>query len=190
MGNSEPTYENPNITDDKIISLENKIKDFIENQKKNIKECFNDKEYSEQNIDYTIDTRNNSIQKNEKLNCLKDFAIQWSIPGNYKVNSTKCHLTFFNIGALLGADGFLYSISFFYYYFMKIPIQNRDTNEIMRDIEIWLNHIDNSNIEELNSKWRVELNDDLLKNLKIVKYFLINLFQEKITENIFYKIVF
>lgn len=73
---------------------------------------------------------------------------------------------------------------------MKIPIQNRDTNEIMRDIEIWLNHIDNSNIEELNSKWRVELNDDLLKNLKIAKDFLINLFQEKITENIFYKIVF
>ena len=71
---------------------------------------------------------------------------------------------------------------------MKIKIENRKKNEIMNDIETCLNYIDNYNIKELNSKWRVELDDDLLNNLKVAKDFLMNLFQEKLTDDIFGKI--
>ena len=97
-------------------------------------------------------------------------------------------MTLFNIGGFLGSDGFLYSICLFYYYFMKIPSENREKKDIIKDIETCLEHIDNGNIYELNSIWRVELNDDILNSLKFAKDFLINSFHEKITNDIFDKL--
>ncbi len=74
------------------------------------------------------------------------MTFQWSIHGSNYANTTKCNLTLFNIGNLLGAIGSLYSISLFYYYFMKIPIDNYSTEEsIKKDIEDCLTYIDNGN---------------------------------------------
>ena len=186
MGNRNIEYENPEISNDKRLNLENSIRNFIQNQNEKIKLCFEKKDYKRQRID-SFKIGNDSIQKNEDFG-LTDYAIQWSIGGNNEINSTNCHLTFFNIGSLLGSDGFLYSICLFYYYFMKIQIKNRKKYAIMNDIEMCLNYIDNSNIQELNNKWRIELDDNLLNNLKVAKDFLMNLFQEKLTDDIFDKI--
>ena len=179
-------YEDPNLTEDKTNILENNIRNFIIEQKENIKLIFNDKDLILQNIDYIVDA-NSNIRKEENpnpLNNIKDFVIQWSIQGNNTVNSTKCHLTFFNLGGLLGADGFLYSICLFYYYFAKIPNENRNKKDIVEDIEKCLEFIDNGNLTELNSIWRTNINEDILNNLRIAKDFLINLFHEKITNDI------
>jgi hypothetical protein len=69
-----------------------------------------------------------------------------SIQGKNKLNITNCDFTLFNIGGFLGSDGFLYSICLFYYYFMKIPSENREKNDVIKDIETCLEHIDNGNI--------------------------------------------
>lgn len=119
--NTKVEPESPELTEEKVTALENSIKVFIQEQKENIKSIFNDNDLTEQTIEYVIDGHN-EIMKEENINpfkCLKDYAIQWSIKGNNNVNSTKCHLTFFNIGGLLGANGLLYSICLFYYFFFK-----------------------------------------------------------------------
>ena len=175
------------LTEEKVNALENKIKVFINEQKDNIKSIFNDDNLTEQTIEYVIDG-NNEILKEGNVNplkCLKDYAIQWSIKGNIEENSTKCHLTFFNIGGLLGANGLLYSICQLYYFFSKIPSKNRQDEEIIKDIEECLKLIDDGNITGLNSIWRANINREILNDLRMAKDFLINLFHEKITHDIF-----
>lgn len=44
------------------------------------------------------------------------------------------------------------------------------------------------NIAKLNEKWNVQINDKDLNNLRLSKDFLINQFQEKITDDIFEKL--
>ena len=184
------TPENPELTTEKIYALEQNIWLFIKEQEENIKNLFNDESYVQQNIEYKIDEQNNNIIKENEnpLKAIEDYSIQWSIQGNNKINSTNCHLTFFNIGALLGDKGLLYIISQFYYFFSKIPTENRENTAINRDIETCLNYIDSGNIQELNIKWRTNLNEDSLMELRMAKDFLINLFHEKITSDIFDKI--
>ena len=192
MGNSSSTNSNEDleITKDKINKLESEIEIFMENQKSNIMTIFNDPKFGiPQNIEYSIDA-NNNVQINEnELTSLHDYIIQWSIHGSNYANSTKCDLTFFNIGSLLGANGFLYSISLFYSYFMKIPIDNNSTEKsIKKDIEDCLIYIDDGNIAKLNEKWNAQINNKDLNNLRFSKDFLINQFQEKITDDIFEKL--
>ena len=184
------TPENPELTTEKIYALEQNIRLFIKEQEENIKNLFNDESYVQQNIEYKIDEQNNNIIKENEnpLKAIEDYSIQWSIQGNNKINSTNCHLTFFNIGALLGDKGLLYIISQFYYFFSKIPTENRENTAINRDIDTCLNYIDSGNIQELNIKWRTNLNEDSLMELRMAKDFLINLFHEKITSDIFDKI--
>ncbi len=141
------------------------------------------------NIEYSIVANNNFHTNEKEIKSLYDHVIQWSIHGFNYANSTKCNLTHFNIGNLVGANGFLYSISLFYYYFMKIPIDNYSTEEIIKkDIEDCLTYIDNGNIAKLNEKWNVKINEKYLNNLRLSKDFLINQFQEKISDDIFEKL--
>lgn len=184
---NENKEENIQLTPEKIGGLENEIKKLINNQRQNIFHIFNKNDYKPKNIGYSIDA-NDKILKNENLDSPHDYVIQWSIEGDNDINNTNCHLTFFNIGALLGGEGILYSICLFYYYFMKIPCENRKAEEIKKDIEKCLNYIDNGNIYDLNLIWKVNLNDGLLSNLRTAKDFLINLFQEKITNDLFEKL--
>ncbi len=192
MGNFTSTNSNIDleITTEKITNLEGEIEIFMENQKSNIIEIFNDPKFgSPKNIEYSIDANNNCHSNENEIKSLHDYVIQWSIHGSNYANSTKCNLTLFNIGSLLGANGLLYSISLFYYYFMKIPIDNNSTGEsIKKDIEDCLTYIDNGNITNLNKKWNVQINDKHLNNLRLSKDFLINQFQEKITDDIFEKL--
>ena len=79
--NTRVEPESPELTEEKIRALENSIKVFIEEQKDNIKSIFNDKDLTEQTIEYVIDG-NNEILKEGNVNplkCLKDYSIQWSI---------------------------------------------------------------------------------------------------------------
>ena len=183
----EERIESPEITKEKILTLENNIKVFIEEQKENIEAIFNDNDLIEQNVDYMIEGNNEIIKEKNKnpLTCLKDYAIQWSIKGNNKMNTTKCHLTFFNLGGLLGANGLLYSICEFYYFFSKIPSENRNEEFIIKDIEKCLKLIDNGNTQELNLIWRANITKEILNDLRMAKDFLVNLFHEKITNDIF-----
>ena len=187
--NTNQTFipEDPMITEDKKNALENLIRSFIAEQKENIISIFNDKDLKTQNIEFIINDNNQIIkEKNQNsLNCIKDFAIQWSIEGNNEANITNCHLTFFNIGGLLGANGLLYAICQFYYFFSKIPTENRSKENIIKDIEKCLSYIDTGNLYELNLIWRANINKDILNDLRIAKDFLINLFHEKITIDIF-----
>lgn len=183
MGNSQPKYE------DQSDEIEISINIFKENQKDNIKKIFEDDNFKTQSIEYSINA-DNKYHNEDNLETLYDYAIQWSIEGNNRLNTTNCHLTLFNIGGLLGFDGFLYSIGLFYYYFMKIPFENRENKEVIKDIETCLQHIDNGNINELNLIWRVELNEKILNNLRYAKDFLINLFHEKITNEIYEKLTY
>ena len=183
----EEKIESPELTEEKILTLEKNIKVFIEEQKENIEAIFNDNDLIEQNVDYMIEGNNEIIKEKNKnpLTCLKDYAIQWSIKGNNKMNTTKCHLTFFNLGGLLGANGLLYSICEFYYFFSKIPSENRNEKYIIKDIEKCLKLIDNGNTQELNLIWRANITKEILNDLRMAKDFLLNLFHEKITNDIF-----
>ena len=177
------------ITKEKIDNLERAVEIFMKEQEKNIISIFNDPKFKVQkNIEYNIDP-NNKFQRNEnEITALHDYVIQWFIQGSNYANSTRCNLTLFNIGSLLGANGLLYSISLFYYYFMKIPIDNITEEVIKKDIEDCLKYIDNGDINQLNLKWNVHLNDNQLNNLRLAKDFLVNQFQEKINEDIFQKL--
>ena len=178
--------ESAELTEGKIKALENSIRIFIDEQEENIKLLFNDKNLKEQKIDYIIDANDKLIKGNRNpLQCNTDYAIQWSIQGNNEINSTKCHLTFFNIGGLLGANGFLYSICQFYYFFSKIPNENRNKTDVIEDIEMCLKLIDEGEISKLNFKWRTNINKEILNNLRLAKDFLLNLFHEKITNELF-----
>ena len=187
MGNNNSNID-LEITDRKINNLEHELDTFMYNQTKNIETIFRDKNHKKQNIEYIIYSNNKIEIKSNDLISLDDYAIQWSIQGSNYANTTKCHLTLFNIGWFLGAHGFLYSTSLFYYYFMKIPTTNRQEEEIKKDIDDCLKYIDKGDIDKLNSKWDVHLNDIYLNDLKEAKNFLINLFHEKITDNIFQKL--
>ena len=175
------------ITPEKISNLETSIKIFMDNQSENIKRFFKEKKYKKQTIEYKIDALNNNIQteSDDDATFHTDYVIQWTIEGSHFSNTTNCQLTFFNIGGLLGANGFLYQISMFYYYFMKIPINNRTQENIQKDIDDCLKLIDQSNIIKLNARWNVHLNGKYLNNLKAAKDFLMNLFHEHLTDSIF-----
>ena len=179
--------ESPELTNEKILALENSIRNFIEEQKENIESIFNDNDLSEQNIEFMI-KENNELIKARNINplkCLKDYAIQWSIKGNHEINSTKCRLTFFNLGGLLGANGLLYSICEFYYFFSKTPNEYRRQEDIIKDIEKCLKYIDKGNTQELNLIWKANITIEILNDLRMAKDFLLNLFHEKITNDIF-----
>ena len=179
--------ESPKLTQEKIVALESSIKAFIEAQKENIELIFNDNDLPEQKIEYIIEGNNELIKEENKnpLKVLKDYAIQWSIKGNNEINSTKCHLTFFNLGGLLGANGLLYSICEFYYFFSKTPKENRKQEDIIKDIEKCLKLIDKGNTQELNFIWKANITKEILNDLRMAKDFLLNLFHEKITNDIF-----
>ena len=153
----------------KIENLEKEIKIFVNNQKQNIFRIFSKKDYKKENIDYSIDA-NDKIIKINNLDSPKDYIIQWSIEGNNVINNTKCHLTFFNIGAILGGEGIIYSICLFYYYFMKIPCENRKKEDIKKDIEKCLDYIDNGKIDDLSLIWKANINDILLSNLRTERF--------------------
>ena len=179
--------ESPELTNEKILALENSIRNFIEEQEENIKSIFNDDDLSEQKIEFMIE-ENNEVKKEKNINplkCLKDYAIQWSIKGNHEINSTKCRLTFFNLGGLLGANGLLYSICEFYYFFSKTPNEYRRREDITKDIEKCLKYIDKGNTQELNLIWKANITIEILNDLRMAKDFLLNLFHEKITTDIF-----
>lgn len=187
MGNSEPEVEDPEITPDKITNLKESVKTFMQNQEKNIKEIFNNKYYSKRRIKINYSINGNNISSQNELECLYDYAIQWSIHGINEANTTKCHLTLFNIGAFLGKDGFLYSICLFYYYFMKIPIDRKE-KEVYKDIQNCLEFINKKEKKKLDDIWRVNLTNEDLNCLRFAKDFLLDLFQEEITKDIFSKI--
>lgn len=186
-GNNTSPRVDLDINDNKIKNLETEIDKFMERQTANINKFFIDKKFKKQNIEYIIDGNNNIQMENDDddATSLTDYAIQWTIEGSNCSNSTNCQLTLFNIGGFLGANGFLYQISLFYYYFMKIPTENRKEESIQKDINDCLEYIDNGNISELNIKWNVDLNENYLNNLKSAKEFLINLFHEKLTDGVF-----
>ena len=62
MGNRNIEYENPEISNDKRLNLENSIRNFIQNQNEKIKLCFEKKDYKRQRID-SFKSGNDSIQK-------------------------------------------------------------------------------------------------------------------------------
>ena len=91
---SEIQFEDSETT---IEKLKNNIKTFIANQKDNTTKIFEDESYEKQNIEYSIN--DNGFQKEEdNVKNLEDYAIQWSIQGKNKLNTTNCHLSLFNIG--------------------------------------------------------------------------------------------
>ena len=90
------------------------------------------------------------------------------------MNPTKCSLTFFNLGAFLGANGFLYSICLFYSCFFKIKINNESNEDIQKKINDCLKAIDKKDKNKLNNIWNSNLNDEDLKSLRMGKDFLIN----------------
>ena len=171
---------------DIINDLEREIKTFMDKQTDNIKSIFNDDKFKVQKPIERSNVVNNNFHTNENdINVLQDYVIQWSIEGAHYANSTRCNLTLFNIGSFLGANGFLESISLFYICFMKIPINNKTEGEIKKDIEDCLRYIDSGERDQLNEKWNININDNQLKNLQFAKDYLINQFQDKITEDIF-----
>lgn len=185
MGLKSFKGDRKNPTDDDIKELEQKIKTFCNENEQKIKNVFNSQFHAEEKIEIHFGD-NDQITKNDKGEMLTDFVIQWSIPGN--MNSTNCRLTFFNLGSFLGANGFLFSICTFYSYFFNI--ENIDNSKIERKgiIQNCLNYIDNKDKEKLKAIWKVDdINDDVLKTLRIAKNFLINniyMSKEEIKEDI------
>ena len=90
----------------------------MNNQSKKIKTIFNEN-CKKQNIEYNIGANSKIEINSNDLISLDEYAIQWFIQGSNNANSTKCQLTLFNIDGFLGAYGFLYTISLFYYYLLK-----------------------------------------------------------------------
>lgn len=184
MGVSDFKGDRKIPTENDIKELEKKIEKFCEKKKNKIIDMFNSEFYSEENIEFQIGEKN-QIKKIDNGNMLTDFVIQWSIPG--KMNSTNCRLTFFNLGSFLGANGFLFSICTFYSYFLNFG--SKDQSELDRKgiIRECLNYIDNKDKDKLKEVWQVDINDDILKTLRIAKNFLINniyMSKNEITEEI------
>ena len=126
----EGNYKIPNYGDVEIETLENKIKQFCNNNRDKIKDIFNSGFNAEENIRFGFSDNGdiNRDEKNDPFAKLKDYVISFSIPG--KMNPTKCALTFFNLGSFFGANGFLYSICLFYSNFFKITINNESNEDI------------------------------------------------------------
>ena len=111
MGGEAPIGDRTIPSDNDIKKLEQKIKAFCDQNKQKIKNMFNFEFFSEENIVYNFD-ENDQIKKIDNGEMLTDFVIQWSIPG--KMNSTKCRLTFFNLGSFLGANCFIFYLHFLF----------------------------------------------------------------------------
>ena len=158
-------------SDNDIEKLEQKIKEYCDQNKQKIKNMFDLEFFSEENIEFNIE-KSDQIKKIDNGKMLTDFVIQWSIPG--KMNSTNCRLTFFNLGSFLGANGFLFSICTFYSYFLRIEKEPKTKAEKETIILNCLNYIDNKDKDKLKEIWKVDINDDILKTLRIAKNFLIN----------------
>ena len=167
-------YKIPNYDDVEIETLENKIKQFCDNNQDKIKNIFNSGFNAEENIRFGFSDNGdiNRDEKNDPFAKLKDYVISFSIPG--KMNPTKCALTFFNLGSFFGSNGFLYSICLFYSNFFKITINNESNEDIQEKINDCFNAIDNNDKDKLNEIWNTHLEDDELKSLRIGKDFLIN----------------
>ena len=162
--------------DGDIEILEKDIERFCNDNQNKIKEIFACGFNSKENIRFSI-SDNGQIEKddtNDSFSLLKDYVINFSIPG--EMNPTNCSLTFFNLGSFFGANGFLYSICFFYSCFFEIGINDEEINEndeeIKRKITECLNAIDNNDINTLNDIWNTNLNEDDLKSLRKGKDFL------------------
>ena len=79
MGNFTSTNSNIDleITTEKITNLEGEIEIFMENQKSNIIEIFNDPKFgSPKNIEYSIDANNNCHSNENEIKSLHDYVIQ------------------------------------------------------------------------------------------------------------------
>ena len=182
-------FKDPNFPQEKIEHLEETIKTFIDTHQEDFKKIFEIKDEEEKNIEYEINDKD-EIKENNKteIDYQNDYVIKKSWKGNNKINPTKCHLSIFNLGALLGKDGFLYSICVFYYHFLQIPNENKTEKEIKTDIDNCLSYIDNGNIDFLNQIWKIKLDEGTFNNLKLTRYTLSNLFKDGINDIIFNRI--
>ena len=186
MGNSNRNSEEDiNINDVKIRNLNNEIRRYMDNNIDYFRTIFSNENYKRKLINFIFNEDDKPTTNQNGIIPLRDYTTNWSVDYNDDDNSTKCQLLLFNIGSFLGANGFLYSISLFYYYFMKIPTEFRAESDIKNDIDNCLKFIDKGNINELNGMWNTNLNNDHLNNLRLAKDVLINLFNEKLTYDIF-----
>lgn len=166
-----------------INQLKIKVKDFIRNNEEAIRKKYTNPKNQKQVISYSI--LDNGIKNVElKELPLEDYVIQWSISGGNKINTTKVQLTFFNLGSFLGANGFLYSISVFYFYFIQLNT-NRDKKYIREDIINCLKYIDSGDIMNLKKIFKTDIDIETLKIIKSAKIYLINIFKELIDEEIY-----
>ena len=186
MGNSNRNLEEDiNINDVKIGNLNNEIRRYMDNNIDYFRTIFSNENYTRKLINFIFNEDDKPTTNQNGIIPLRDYTTNWSVDYNDDDNSTKCQLLLFNIGSFLGANGFLYSISLFYYYFMKIPTEFRTESDIKNDIDICLKFIDKGNINELNGMWNTNLDNDHLNNLRLAKDVLINLFNEKLSYDIF-----
>ena len=174
MGSKQFKGNNYTPNNNDIEILENNIKNFCDNNQHKIRSIFDCGFNAEENIRFGFldNGEIESDEKNSPFALLKDYVISFKIPG--KMNPTKCSLTFFNLGAFLGANGFLYSICLFYSYFFKIKINNESNEDIQKKINDCLEAIDKKDKNILNNIWNSNLNDEDLKSLRVGKDFLIN----------------
>ena len=171
------SYEKPEKTKEEIKELENNIiKQYFQNVDDKV--C----------IDYTF--VGNKVKKNytnDLLN-LTDYVINWTIEGTNTLNKTYCKIMIFNLGGFLGADGVMYSLCLFYYCFLNIPVDNKTENEIKINIDECLKSIDKGNIGKLKSIMKINLDEEILNNLRICKYILSTLFNDEINDFIYERI--
>ena len=169
---------------DKNTKLEKCIIDFIENNLASIKQKFLDRNKKKIQIDYSIEYNKEIIIKDKTQ--LEDYVIQWSYSSLKISNKTKCQLTFFNLGSLLGSRGLLFSISLLYSYFFNLNFEDKKEKEIKRDILKCLEYIDNKDINNLTKIWNIEeITQDTLEILRYGKNYMINTFKEVIDDDIY-----
>ena len=169
---------------DKNTKLEKCIIDFIENNLASIKQKFLDPNKKKIQIDYSIEHNKEIIIKDKTQ--LEDYVIQWSYSSLKFLNKTKCQLTFFNLGSLLGSRWLLFSISLLYSYFFNLNFEDKKEKEIKIDILKCLEYIDNKDINNLTKIWNIEeITQDTLEILRYGKNYMINTFKEVIDDDIY-----
>ena len=155
MGNK--SFKDPNVSVQEIKQLEEKIKDFIDSQKQDIEAFFKNKKQEKKNILFQINDNNEITTNSDEVKYLEDYVIKQTWNGNNRINTTKCFLSIFNIGYLLGKDGLLYSICMFYYCFLNFKIEEKKEEEIREKISNSLSAIDQGNSDYLNHIWKIKL---------------------------------
>ena len=186
MGNK--SFKDPNVSDQEIKQLEEKIKDFIDSQKQDIEAFFKNKKQEKKKIGFQINDNNEITTDSDEVKYLEDYVIKKTWNGNNRINTTKCYLSIFNIGYLLGKDGLLYSICMFYYCFLNFKIEEKTEKEIRKEIDNCLSAIDQGNSDYLNNIWKIKLDKGKINDLRLAKYTLGNLFEDGINDIIYNKI--